>query len=144
MTVHTIEINKLRVAYRLEKCPFVEDGTAEEDHQCESDCTWMEGDRRELDSGSTYTASWEELDDDEWINHDNAVEWAVWYIRKHHPEVVNAPQMTDGKALAREWIDGETEDPYKGDLDVDTTTVYLTGDWTDADRGSVFKQATGA
>lgn len=144
MTVHTIEINKLRVAYRLEKCPFIENGTAEEDHQCESDCTWMEGDRRELDSGSTYSESWEKLDAYDREDHDGPVSWAVWYIRKHHPEVVNAPQMTDGKALEREWIDGESEDPYRGDLDVDTTTVYLRGDWTDAERGDVFRKVTTA
>lgn len=137
---YIVEVTTAHVAYRLEECPFLADGTAEEDHQCESDCTWMDGDKREIRTPDTSEQEPDEYDMEEYEN--NVVEWAVALIRKHYSDVENAPQMRDGEARESDWIDGSAEDVYRGDLDVTETTIFLKGEWTDAERGEVFRRAT--
>lgn len=145
---YIVEVHTIRVAYRLESCPWSEEGNQEEGHYengdgsgpaCEGDCTWMDGDRRELDSGSMSEFEPDEYDMEEY---GMPLEWAVGMIRKAYPDVNHAPQMRDGTAEEREWMSGSSEDAYRGDMDVTETSVYLRGDWTPAERGEVFRRVT--
>jgi hypothetical protein len=136
---YTIKVRKANVAYRLDECRWKGTEHDDEDHQCESECTWMDGDRREIGFGSEGEYEPDAYDLEEY---GSPVEWAVRTIRKDYPDVVNAPQMLNGTAQENQWIDGSYEDPYKGDLDVTETSIWLVGDWTETERAEVFRRAT--
>jgi len=136
---HTIKVHKSYVAYRLEECRWKGTEHDTEDHQCESECTWMNGDRRELRPSDTYEYEPDHWDLDE---HGTPVEWAVAHLTRHYAELTESTTTGD-TARASEWISGSYEDAYRGDLDVTETSAYLVGDWTEKERAEVFRRVTG-
>lgn len=132
---YIIAVTKCVVSYRAEKCAFED----EEDHECESDCTWLGGDSRELETPNTCEVTPDEYDL-EW--HDGSViAWAVDYCRNNE-YVTEASFAPIGDAAPEHaWLSATSEDPYQGDSRVTETSVYLKGDWTEQQRAEIFRKA---
>lgn len=137
---YTIEVSKRDLSTDAEECLWKN----EEDHNaegtgpaCDGQCKSLDGDTREIRDHGTSTY---EIDDDELKEHGSPVEWAVWYLSGHNFPSLTAPQMKDGKAMEREWLSGSEDDPYKDEFT--EYHVYLTGDWTESERGAVFSRAS--
>lgn len=131
--VFGLEVSVRVVSYRAESCAFA----GEEDHECESDCTWLESDSRELeDRGSSRFEA--DSDDLEAFEGD-AVAWAADYIRTKTDAVQPSVSPVGEELGEHEWLLGSSEDPYQGDERVTETTVRLVGDWTPQERARVFR-----
>lgn len=130
---YTLEITTRVVSYRAESCPF----EGEDDHECESDCTWMDGDSRELETPTTT-----EIDPDVWDldwYDGSVIAWAVDQCRNKY-YVTDASEGPLGDTVpAHAWLSASSEDGYQGDARVTETTVRLIGDWTEQQRSEVFR-----
>lgn len=133
---YAIEITTRVVSYRTaEPCSYASDP----DHTCESDCSWMDGDSRELESPYTATHTPDKWDF-EW-NGGSVFDWALSVIRE--TSVTECSGRPIGKELSDHvWLSGSYDDPYQGDNRVTETSVYLTGDWTPQERSQIFRAAT--
>lgn len=131
--VFVIEVTRVVVSYRIEgECPEA----GEEDHECTGDCTWLEGDSRELEAPSTEEVT-VDADDLEAFEGD-AVAWAVDYVRTRTDAVEASSGPIGDTVPANAWLSGSYQDPYQGDSRVTETSVRLTGDWTEEERARVF------
>lgn len=133
---YIIEVNKRVVSYRAEKCEF--EGT--EDHECESDCTWMEGESRELETPTTSEDSPDKYDLE--LFDGSLIDWAVDYCCNKACVTKASSSPVEDSVPEHDWLHASDEDPYRGDSRVTETSVYLRGDWTDQQRAEVFRRAT--
>ncbi|MFJ4902933.1 hypothetical protein [Streptomyces sp. NPDC088727] len=129
---YIIEVAKRVVSYRAENCAYA----AEDDHECDGECTWMNGDSRELKTPNTeeITADADNLEEFD----GDAVAWAVDYIFTKTDAVEPSASPVGDTAHEREWLSGSYEDPYQGDSRVTETTVRLTDGWSGEQRARVF------
>lgn len=129
---YTIEETKAVVSYRAEECEITD-----EDHECTGDCTWLDGDKRELESPSTSEIEPDAYDLEEYDN--SPVAWAVEYIWRKTDAVTPSVDPIGATVGAHCWISGSYNHPYLNDSHVTETSVRLTGDWTDEERAQVFR-----
>ncbi|MEV7675043.1 hypothetical protein [Streptomyces sp. NPDC088752] len=130
---YTVETTTRVVSYRAEACAFEGEG----DHECTDDCTWLDGDSRELESPSTAVDVADEYDLDMFDG--DPVAWAVDLISK--TDAIEPSVSPLGEELsASEWLSGSYTDPHQGDSRVTETTVRLTDGWTDVQRARVFAE----
>lgn len=136
-----VQVVVSRVSYRQE-CRAAEEGEAGHaadgsGPECTGECTWMDGDHKELGPAEVH-----EYLPDEWdlAAHGTREAWAVAFLRKHHPELTE--RSGSGPAVAGTWVHGSTEDPYRGDREVTEVAAWLTGSWPTAVRERVFSAVT--
>lgn len=111
------------------------------DHECTADCTWLDGDKRELEAPATETVT-PDADDLEW--HDGSViVWAADHIWTKTDATEPSVSPVPDTLGEHEWLSGAHADPYEGDWRVTETTVRLTGDWTPEERAQVFDRIAG-
>jgi hypothetical protein len=143
-TRYTIEISRRVVSYRAEECRFKD----EEGHNsrgsgaaCTGECTWLDGDSRDLETSTTETVT-PNMGDVQLFG--SAVGWATDYIwRKTDASEPSGSPI--GETLPEHsWLSGTFQDPFEGDSRVTETTVRLTGDWTPEQRAAVFRSVTGS
>ena len=128
---YAIEVTRHVVAYHAERCEITE-----ADHECTADCTWLDGDKRELEAPATETIT-PDADDLEW--HDGSViVWAADHIWTKTDATEPSVSPVPDTLGEHEWLSGAHADPYEGDWRVTETTVRLTGDWTPEERAQVF------
>jgi hypothetical protein len=133
---YIIEVSKRDLSSNAEECLFKNEeghnaeGTGED---CTGECKSLDGDTREI---RDYGTEGYEYDDSDAEDHGSPVEWAVSYLGGKDFPGLNAPQITDGTATEREWLNGSEEHPYWDQFT--EYHIYLTGDWTDVERGTVF------
>ncbi|MBD3004569.1 hypothetical protein [Streptomyces sp. 5-10] len=140
---YMLKISRRDITGYREECPFKD----EEGHNangtgpdCVPDCLWMDGDVRELHDYGTHVAEFgENVDAYDWEEYEgDAVAWAAHYLSKNHPDVTTSGTVGE-TASEREWLSGNTPDPYEEKEE--ETHVYVLGDFTDRERAEVFKLA---
>lgn len=139
MIDYTIEITQRIVSYRIEgPCPYI--GT-EEGHECTGDCTWLDGDSRELESPTTWRVV---ADADDLEEHEGSpVAWATEQITQRTDAHESSVWPTPEQLAEHAWLSGSYQDPYQGDSRVTETTVRLTGGWAPEERAQVFRAVVG-
>jgi len=133
---YKIEVSKRDLSMHAEECAWKnEDGHNAEGtgEACDEMCKTLDGDTREI---RDYGTSTYEFDDGE--EYGSPVEWAAAYLGGYNFPALSAPQLTNGQASESDWLSGSEDDPYKDEFT--EYHIYLTGDWTDTERGTVFEK----
>lgn len=134
---YVLEISRRDISRNAEECAYRnEDGhnAAGTGPGCDAHCTDLEGNVRGLRDYGTDVI---EMDGGDREEYGGPVAWAAHYLSKHHPDVTYGP--SGDQVAEREWLSGTSPDPYK---DEETeTTVYMKGEFTDAQRGQIAKLA---
>ncbi|MGV9850437.1 hypothetical protein ACWDWU_16960 [Streptomyces sp. NPDC003442] len=134
---YAIEVTRHVVSYRAERCEMTDP-----DHECTGECTWLDGDKRELETPDTMTVI-PDAYDLEW--HDGSViAWATDFIRSKTDAIEPSVSPIPDALPEHAWLSGSYTDPYQGDSRVTETTVRLTDDWTPEERAQVFRSVTGS
>lgn len=130
--VFGIEVTTRVVSLRAESCEF----EGEESHECTGECTWLDGDAREVEAPSTVTV---EADADDLEVFGGPVGWALRYVLTKTDAVEPSVSPVGGEVPESAWLSGSYADPYEGDTRVREVSVRLVGDWTPAERARVFR-----
>lgn len=144
---YVIEVAKRDMSDRSEECGWKnEEGhnTEGTGPDCDEMCMSLDGNPREVRDYGTHTHEYDAADHAE--DHGSPVGWAVALLGNMLPVAatfpdLHAPQQTDGRVSVRDWLHGTEDDPYRDQYT--EYTVYLTGDWSDEERGHVFRTVGG-
>ena len=135
---YAIKVSKRDLSMYAEECVWKD----EEGHNadgigpaCDAHCKSLDGDTRLI---RDYGTSTYEYDDGDAEEYGSPVEWAAtWLEGKDFPSLY---KNGTGPARDHDWLSGSEDDPYKDEFT--EYSIYLTGDWTDIERGVVFDRVS--
>lgn len=128
---YVIEVNKRDVSPYAETCEY----EGQEDHECDGDCRWLDGDLREIRDHGKSEYEYDPRDAD---LYGPPVQWATECLAgSSFPALHPSSSPVEDATREHEWLHGASPDPYK---DEETEySVYLRGDWTPEERAQVFR-----
>lgn len=131
---YMITVHQHHLSDYAESCPF----EGEDDHECDGECRWLDGDRREVRTSETEEFT-PDADDIE-LADGSVVKWAVELLRGGKFPALYASSSPIQGVQPHKWLHGTEEHMYREEYT--EYSVYLSGGgWTTEMRTEVFKGA---